>query len=64
MIALLLAAYFAFSAYFCAGALHGDFRGCIAMTGDDMLRSPAAQIASLALATGLLWLSIPRRGMR
>lgn len=52
MVALLLATYLGVSVYFCAGALKGDFEGCLAMAGGDMRGSTVAQVAALACAAG------------
>lgn len=62
-IAFLLAAYFSVSAFFCSGSMQGDFAGCFAMTGADMVRSTTAQIAALLFGAGSLYLfqSVARR---
>ncbi len=52
MVAMLIAAYFSVSVYFCSWALKGDFGGCLSMAGGDMARSSIAQIASLVCAAG------------
>jgi len=61
MIALLMATYFGVSVYFCAGALKGDFGGCLSMAGGDLARSTIAQIASILCATGAFYALRRRR---
>lgn len=61
MVALLLATYLGVSVYFCSGALKGDFEGCLAMAGGDIIGSTTAQVAAFACAGGAVF-SLRRKG--
>ncbi len=61
MIATLFAVYFAVSVYFCSGPLDGDFGGCAAMSGSDIIRSATAQLAALCCLVSVAIAAMRRR---
>jgi hypothetical protein len=51
---ILATGFVAYSVWFCAGALHGDFRGCVASAGGAALTSPLVGCAYILGVAGLI----------
>lgn len=61
LIVALFAVYLGVSAYYCSVPFNGDFRGCLSLSGADILRSPWALLASLAAVASVCIAVLQRR---
>jgi hypothetical protein len=51
---VLASAFVAYGIWFCAGALHGDFQGCLSSAGSTAMASPIVSVAFIVAVAGLI----------